>query len=121
MKNRLTIFMYLILSACAVAQTNSSKIDWVQVKMNIPSGRFVPRELFKINDTTLYLGCRYYLLKVSQDSLRIEFGDKDKNDKNVIRSVISYDSVVYVSNQSNSVIYKADSAWVNLLDRKSVV
>jgi len=120
MKNRLTLFVYLVLSTCVVAQTNTSIIDWTQVKMNIPSGRFVPRELFKINDSTLYLGCRYYLLKVSKDSLQIEFGDKDHNDKNIVRSVVSYDSVVYVSNQSNSIIYKTtDTTWVNLLDGRT--
>ena len=120
MKIRLLLFACIAFSFSAIAQIKNKTVDWTQIKMNIPADRFVPRELFKINDTTMYLGCRYYLLNVSKDSLRVEFGDRDKDDKHVVRSVVSYDGVVYVSSQSNSVLYKsADSTWMNLLGTRT--
>lgn len=117
MKNRLTAFLYLIFSVCAVAQTNTATINWNKVDTDINPVDFVPRELFKINDTTLYLGCRYYLLRVSKDSLRIEFADKEKNEGHVVRSVVSYNDGLYISNQDNSVLSRMpDGSWVNILD-----
>lgn len=106
-----------IFSFVALAQLESVTVEWTPVKMTIPANRFVPRELFKINDSTLYLGCRNYVLKVAKDSLRIEFEEPTKDDKNVVRSVISHKDTLYISDKSNSVLSKhKDNRWVNILD-----
>lgn len=116
MKIILTLFTGFFFAFVTLAQIENVPVAWTPIKMSIPSDSFIPRELFKINDTTLYLGCRYYLLKVSKDSLRIELENKDKQASGVIRSVLSFENVLYVSNENNSVLARsADSSWVNVL------
>lgn len=136
--NRVLLFLIsLIFSFAALAQKGNETITvkWTQIKMPLPAKSLVPRELFKIDDTTLYLGCRHYLLKVSKDSLRLEFENKNKSANGVIRSVVAYEDMLYVSNMNGSIIMKPmnasagkdddddddeeDSVWVNLFDKSN--
>lgn len=115
MKNRLIIFLYVLSSAYAVAQTSTSTIKWKKVHTNITPANFVPRELFKVNDTTLYLGSRFFLSKVTKDSLDIQF--KASKTTQVVRSVATYDNVTYISVSDSSIFSKsADGTWKNMLE-----
>jgi len=114
MKNRLLVFLYVVYSIGALAQTNSSAIVWTKINMSIPDVNFVPRELFKINDTTLYLGSRFFLSKVKKDSLDIQFSVPKTTQ--VIRSVVSYKNTKYISVSDGSIFFKTDSLnWKNML------
>ncbi|MGN6648168.1 MAG: hypothetical protein ACTHJT_16710 [Cytophaga sp.] len=104
-----------IFSITTFAQQEIISASWTQINSGIPRDRFVPRELFKINDSTLYLGCRYYLLRVFKDSLRLEL--KVNGSENVIRSVVGYDSTIYVSAKGNLVLEKMnDVDWVDIMN-----
>lgn len=115
MKNTCIFFSMFIFSITTFAQQEIISASWTQINSGIPRDRFVPRELFKINDSTLYLGCRYYLLRVFKDSLRLEL--KVNGSENVIRSVVGYDSTIYVSAKGNLVLEKMnDVDWVDIMN-----
>ncbi len=114
LKNTIPLFSLFFVSITTFSQQQIISASWTQVNSNIPRDNFIPRELFKINDTTLYLGCRYYLFRVLKDSLRLEL--KVNGSENVIRSVVGYDSTIYVSAQDNLVLQKtSDAGWVNIM------
>ena len=114
LKNTMLPFLLLIFPMTAFSQQHIISASWTQVNSSIPDDLFVPRELFKINDTTLYLGCRYYLIRVTKDSLRIAL--KMNGSENVIRSVVEHDSAIYASAKDNLVLEKTrDGDWVNIM------
>ncbi len=121
MKNKLILFSCLLFSVAVIAQNNTTSVTWTKVDMNISAQKFVPRELFKINDSTLYLGSRFYLSKVSTDELDVQF--EAPSTKHVIRGVVNYNNTTYISVSDSSVFFKTENEdWTDmLLDQPSKV
>jgi hypothetical protein len=114
MKILTTAFLSFIFFMSVLAQTNTLTPIWTKINTNIPASTFVPRELFKVDDTTLYLGSRFYLSKISKEEVDIQF--KAPKTTHVIRGVVNCNNTTYMSVADSSLFYKTENGtWENML------
>lgn len=117
MKFYLSHLLIFVSITSVFAQKNTKTVQWEMLKLSVPNVRFVPRELFKVNDTTIYLGSKYYLFKLNADSLQVNF--QSDVDENVIRSVVDFNDSTYISVYENSIfVRKGQNAWSDMLSHE---